>query len=138
MKPVFADTSYFLGLANPSDQHFEIAISISHVRSFRLITTEWVLVEVGDALSKPPNRQFFLDLVEILRHKRNAEIIPATHETFRHGCDLYARRLDKEWSLTDCISFAVMTERKLTEALTSDHHFEQAGFRALMRQPKNK
>jgi uncharacterized protein len=41
-------------------------------------------------------------------------------------------RRDKEWSLTDCISFVVMKERGLTEALTADHHFEQAGFKALL------
>ncbi len=46
---------------------------------------------------------------------------------------MLARRLDKDWSLTDCISFAVMQERSLTEALTSDHHFEQAGFTALLK-----
>ena len=55
-------------------------------------------------------------------------------DTFARGFDLYARRPDKSWSLTDCISFVVMTDRGLTEALTGDHHFEQAGFRALLRE----
>jgi hypothetical protein len=55
--------------------------------------------------------------------------IPAT----RRGLDLYRRRPDKAWSLTDGLSFVVMTDRGLTDALTGDHHVEQAGFRALLR-----
>jgi len=60
---------------------------------------------------------------------------PSWTTTRSHGgLELYARRPDKSWSLTDCISFVVMTDRGLTEALTGDHHFEQAGFRALLRE----
>jgi len=53
---------------------------------------------------------------------------------FTKAVKFYSERMDKEWSLTDCISFVVMKERKLTTALTTDHHFEQAGFRALLRE----
>jgi predicted nucleic acid-binding protein len=60
-------------------------------------------------------------------------VIQASPEVFDLGLDLYARRLDKEWSLTDCISFAVMKEHGLTQALTGDHHFEQAGFTILLK-----
>jgi len=52
---------------------------------------------------------------------------------YQRGINLYAQRPDKEWSLTDCISFVVMSDRGITEALTGDHHFEQAGFRALLK-----
>ena len=51
------------------------------------------------------------------------------------GLRLYADRLDKNWSVTDCISFLAMRERRIVEALTTDHHFEQAGFVALLKQP---
>ncbi len=59
--------------------------------------------------------------------------LPATMEWFERGLELYERRPDKEWSVTDCISFAVMTERGVSEALTNDRHFEQAGFQILLK-----
>ena len=61
------------------------------------------------------------------------EIIPPEADLFRRALELYSDRPDKDWSLTDCTSFVVMAERRLTEAATGDHHFEQAGFRALLR-----
>ena len=63
----------------------------------------------------------------------SAVVVPAETDLFRRGLDLYHNRPDKEWSLTDSISFVVMKDRGLTEALTGDHHFEQAGFVALLR-----
>lgn len=61
------------------------------------------------------------------------QIVPASQALFRSGFDLFARRPDKEWSLVDCLSFVVMKQRRLKDALTTDHHFEQTGFRALLR-----
>jgi predicted nucleic acid-binding protein len=72
-------------------------------------------------------------LLELLRSQSDVEIVPAGSELFRQGCDLHARRPDKEWSLTDCTSFAVMKERAIERALTSDQHFAQAGFQVLMK-----
>jgi predicted nucleic acid-binding protein len=60
-------------------------------------------------------------------------MVPASQELLDRGVTLYRQRPDKDWSLTDCISFVVMRERGITEALTADHHFEQAGFVALLR-----
>jgi len=59
-------------------------------------------------------------------------VVPLSEALFRQSFDLYRQRLDKEWGLTDCISFVVMQERGITEALTADHHFRQAGFLALL------
>jgi hypothetical protein len=70
-----------------------------------------------------------------LRADPDVELIPPDPALFELGIDLYSRRPDKAWSLTDCISFVVMTQRQITDALTGDHHFEQAGFRALLREP---
>jgi predicted nucleic acid-binding protein len=67
-----------------------------------------------------------------LRHDPKVMILPSDNQLFQKGVHLYASRPDKEWSLTDCISFVVMTQQRLTEALTGDRHFEQAGFRALL------
>ena len=62
-------------------------------------------------------------------------VFPASQDLFDAGVSLYSRRQDKDWSLTDCISFAVMQQQGLTDALTADHHFEQAGFTLLMKSP---
>jgi uncharacterized protein len=100
-----------------------------------MLTTDWAVIEVADALSAPAQRGAFLMLWEEIREHPAIEIIPADRSPLLQGLDLYARRPDKAWSLTDCISFVVMTDRGLTEALTGDRHFEQAGFRALLRSP---
>ncbi len=80
--------------------------------------------------------RFRADVAQFLRQLAQdpgTEIIGPDISLYERGLELYGQRLDKAWSLTDCISFVVMTERGLTEALTGDNHFEQAGFRALLR-----
>lgn len=69
----------------------------------------------------------------MLRSEPLITIAPLDMETFDAGVELYRARPDKDWSLTDCISFVVMRERGITEALTGDRHFEQAGFKALLK-----
>ena len=133
MRPVFADTVYFLALLNPADQFHQQAQASSLQPAGPLLTTEFVLMEVGDALSRPEYRPRFARLLEVLREQTDVEIVPASSALFRRATSLHAERPDKEWSLTDCTSFVVMNERNLTDALTTDHHFEQAGFRPLMR-----
>ena len=84
-------------------------------------------------MASPLGRQSVVALISGLRRNPAVEIVSPSEELFNRGLDLYSRRIDKSWSLTDCISFVVMADRGLTEALTGDHHFEQAGFRALLR-----
>ena len=134
MKTVFADTVYFLALLNTADQLHSQARALSLSPPGLLLTTEFVLAEVGDALSRPENRLRFARLLQLLRTQADVEVVPASSGLFRQGCDLHARRPDKEWSLTDCISFVVMQQRRIAEALTTDHHFQQSGFQLLMRQ----
>ena len=81
-----------------------------------------------------PDRALFCELYEDLANDRRVTIVPAAQDLFEQGVDLFANRPDKDWSLTDCISFIVMQEYGLTEALTADHHFEQAGFKILIEQ----
>lgn len=133
MNAVFADTVYFLALLNPADQWHPLAKTLSLQPPGPLLTTEFVLLEAGDGLSLPENRARFSRLLELLRAQADVEIVPASSELFHQGCVLHAQRPDKEWSLTDCTSFVVMKERALDQALSSDHHFEQAGFQVLMK-----
>jgi predicted nucleic acid-binding protein len=132
MNAVFADTVYFLALLNPVDQFHGQARALSLQPAGPMLTTEFVLIEVGDGLSRPENRLRFARLLELLRASADVEVVSATSELFRLGCELHAERPDNEWSLTDCTSFIVMKQHGVEQALTSDHHFEQAGFRVLI------
>jgi len=133
MNRVFADTFYFLALLNRRDPAHEEALVFYGNSSLDTVTTEWVLTEVADATADPAMRHNFKRLFDLLENDNQVKIIPASHELFRHGLILYFQRPDKKWSLTDCISFAVMNENGLKDALTGDRHFEQAGFTALLR-----
>ena len=98
-----------------------------------VVTTAWVVTEVADALTAGRHRAAVSRMLATLSADPTAELVGATDELFHKGVQLYDSRPDKEWSLTDCISFVVMQEKGLTEALTGDHHFEQAGFVALLK-----
>jgi uncharacterized protein len=130
---IFADTFYFLALLNQDDAAHNKARAVSEQLTDPIVTTAWVLTEVGDALAAPNLRHIFLRLVQALRADSNTTIVPPTQTLFDVGLKLYAERSDHGWTLTDCISFVVMRQQDITEALTGDHHFEQAGFRALLR-----
>jgi hypothetical protein len=132
MNPLFADTFHFLALVNESDAAHSRAVEASRDLNRRVVTTAWVLIEVGDALARPAGRQRFMELVEVLRNDPQVTIVPPTQDLFDRGIALYGQRADKDWSLTDCISFVVMREMGIAEALTGDQHFAQAGFRCLL------
>lgn len=133
MSSIFGDTVHFIALLNPNDRFHSEAVKLSTAVSESLITTEWVLTEVGDAFCLPKARPRFIRLLELLKSQSDVQILPATTEWFEAGVKLFGSRPDKEWSLTDCISMAIMQERKITTVLTSDHHFEQAGFTILLK-----
>jgi uncharacterized protein len=134
MNRVFADSFYFFALLNPKDSAHRKALEFSQHNRGPIVTTGWVLTELADGLATSANRQAFSRVVERIRANSDNEIVPPTEELLNRGIALYDARPDKQWSLTDCISFVVMQERKLSRALTGDHHFEQAGFEALLRQ----
>ena len=133
MRTLFADTFYFLALLNPKDAKHQKAQDINATPNWRMITTAWILMEVADALATPPNRGLFLRLVDRLQASSTIEVIPLSMDVFNQGLRFYRERPDKRWPLTDCISFVLMQQRGITDALTGDHHFEQAGFVSLMK-----
>src|SRR5208283_956863 len=98
----------------------------------RLLTSDWVLMEVADALAESGCRGRVREFVHHLRHSPVCEIVPASRELLDRALDLYHQHADKEWTLTDCVSFVIMRDRNVTDALTGDKHFEQAGFAALL------
>jgi uncharacterized protein len=133
MSPVFADTYYWLALINPRDDAHEEALALAQSLTQPLVSTAWVLTEVGDAMCYPVNRPTFVKLLQDIAIDPETTIVPAEQKWFDLGADLYAARLDKKWSLTDCISIAVMQAMGLTDVLTADADFAQAGLRILMK-----
>ena len=133
MTPYFADTFYYLALLNPRDEAHGRAREITARLDRPLLTTAWVLAELGDALCAPADRAAFLGLLDDMRVDPEIEILPPSVELFERGLQRFRERPDKHWSLTDCISFVAMEGRGIREALTGDHHFEQAGFVPLLR-----
>lgn len=133
MTPYFGDTFFFLALLVECDKaHHQAIQAINHLDR-ELYTTTWVLTEVADGLSSSKTREMFIPFLQFLHSHPKVVIVPTTDDLFSRGVDLFGNRSDKDWSLTDCISFTVMQEHGLTEALTGDHHFEQAGFVALLK-----
>lgn len=132
---VFLDTAYLNARVNSRDQWYDTAERWEQrivAERLKLVTTEFVLVEFAVSLATVQFRAVATEVIAILRSSLTTEIIPTSTTLFDAGLDLYARRSDKDWGLTDCMSFVVMYERGLYSALTTDDHFRQAGFRALL------
>jgi hypothetical protein len=130
---VFADTFYFVARLNRRDQHHERVVAFSRNVRANILTTDWILMEVADALAKSECRPRVRDFILHRRQSSACEIVPASRELFDRALELYHQHRDKEWTLTDCVSFVVMRERNIAEALTEDQHFEQAGFTPLLK-----
>jgi len=133
MNRVFADTWFFLAILNPSDPNHARALTASRTFRNHRVTTDWVLVEVGDALSRMGNRDVFIRFYDWIQRYPGITIVPATRKLLEDGIYLYRYRRDKDWPLTDCISSVVMEDEQIADALTGDKHFEQAGFNALLK-----
>jgi uncharacterized protein len=134
---VFLDTSYALALSAPTDQFHQRAVSLAEeleAARARLVTTRAVLLEIGNALSRQRYRAAAVSLLRALEGDPTVVILPLSEELYGKALELYCSRTDKEWGLIDCASFVVMAERGLSKALTADEHFEQSGFRALLRE----
>lgn len=136
MSPVFLDTAGLVAVVNADDQWHAAALDVWRdlVRSRRaLVTTSLVLIELGDGLSKLQHHRLAVEMTTRLRHAPQVEIVPLLQDPEARAWDLFRQRPDKEWGVTDCYSFVVMQDRMVSEALTVDMHFEQAGFRKLIR-----
>jgi predicted nucleic acid-binding protein len=129
---VFADTVYWIALVVKQDQYHQRARAWTPHLTGRITTTALVLLETANALARPAWRASAVALIEHLRQRPDVHIVPPEPALWERGWDLYRDRPDKGWSLTDCVSFLVMQEAGLTDALTTDQHFRQAGFRAVL------
>lgn len=128
----FIDTLFVVGFTNDRDQYHEKALELSEIYDKKhLITTDAVLLKIGNTLSGK-FRQQSIQVIENFLESEEIEVIRLNEYLFEKAFELYKNHTDKSWGLVDCISFVVMKEHGVTDALTCDKHFVQAGFRALM------
>ena len=136
MNQVFVDTAAWIALLNMDDVwHQEARIVRAELvkKNYVFITTDFVLLEVADALCSPICKKNTANFLRNIYQLKSTRVIPLDRALFQAGLDLYETRLDKDWGLTDCISFVVMQREGIVEAFTSDKHFEQAGFTRLLK-----
>ncbi|NJP11470.1 MAG: type II toxin-antitoxin system VapC family toxin [Leptolyngbyaceae cyanobacterium RU_5_1] len=130
---LFLDTAFIQALLNPRDDYHNQAKQLfPRIRAASEVwITEAIFAEVGNALSAF-NRNGAVQFIQQCYRTDNIKIVSIDTELLMQALDLYQSRSDKTWGLTDCISFVVMQQQNLTDAVTGDRHFVQAGFRALM------
>jgi predicted nucleic acid-binding protein len=130
---LFLDTVFIQALLNPRDDYHRCAkLLFPRIRAAAEVwITEAIFVEVGNALSAL-NREGAVQFIQRCYQTENIKIISINTELLMQALALSQSRADKTWGLTDCLSFVVMQQQHLTEAVTSDRHFVQAGFHALM------
>lgn len=132
---VFLDTGFAIALSSSRDQYHDQAIKLADLieaNETKLLTTRAVLLEIGNSLSKLPYRQAAVKLLVSLEADPKIAVVPLSERLYKRAFQLFRDRSDKEWGIIDCISFIVMQDHNIIEALTNDEHFRQAGFRALL------
>lgn len=133
MNRVFADTAFFVAVLSQRDVHLAEADRFSREYRGRIVTSHWVMLEVANYFAASRNRTVVVEFLDAVLADREMECVRTEAELFDSGWHLYRSRPDKEWSLTDCISFEIMRRRSIPAALTADRHFEQAGFQVLLK-----
>jgi predicted nucleic acid-binding protein len=131
---LFLDVSFVVARFSRRDQYHKAARSLAtRTRDYReLWTTEAVLLEIGAAFAAPGQRQIAVRVWDQFHSDARCRMVSISGGLLERAMDLFGSRPDKAWSLADCISFILMADHHLTDALTCDHHFVQAGFRALL------
>jgi predicted nucleic acid-binding protein len=131
---LFLDASYAIALASESDEHHDKAVEISSIiagKAIPMVTTRAVLLEIGNGLARR-YRRAAISLLDSIEDDEDIEVITPSEELYDRALDVYRKHLDKDWGLTDCLSFVVMRDRGILNSLTADDHFRQAGFTALL------
>lgn len=134
MKQIFADTFYWIALTNSRDNwHQQVLELTATLDRVEIITTDEILTEVLNFLCTygPPMRRRTAQLIRDILEDPNIQVIEQTHSSFNQGLMLYEQRLDKAYSLTDCISMQIMKKMNIDSILTHDKHFTQEGFMIL-------
>ena len=140
MNDYFADSGYWIALITPGDEFHALAVeydALLEAQNDRIVTTQLALNEVlaPRSGSTAQLRRAAIELIDRITQDTRVSIVPQSPEQFAEAFAMFRTVADdKEWSITDCASFLVMQQLSITNALTSDHHFRQAGFTVLLRQ----
>jgi predicted nucleic acid-binding protein len=137
MKQVFVDTSALIALGNKRDAFHQAAYRVNaelQRQRCSFVTTGAVVFEFGNAFSPLRLRQTAITLIRALRESERWTCMPLDDRLFQKAFERFQHVRDKEWGLVDCLSMIVAEEASITEIFTTDHHFEQAGFRILLPQ----
>jgi predicted nucleic acid-binding protein len=135
---LFVDSAFYVAVLDNNDQLHDSAIALQRDLASRsqvnFVTTDSVLVEVLTYVSRfgPRARERAAELVVRLMESRGVTVLPQSRPLFLRALDLYRARLDKHYSMTDCMSFVVCRDRNIAEVLTADRDFEREGFRILL------
>ena len=132
---MFVDTAFVFALINQRDDWHDRALHWSRLMERErkpLLTADFILMEIGAGLAAIRSRQQAAQVIQALRTSEFIEIVPASRSLIEGALLMYRTRVDKDWGMTDCSSFVVMQEHGITDALTVDRHFQQAGFHALL------
>src|SRR5687767_10828828 len=113
MNLAFVDTSYYMAVLNSRERHHVQAKAAIREFTGNLVTSDYILMELGNALRFSSDRDTFISFWKAIFSDANTEIIPASYDLMLSGFNLFSSRPDKEWSLTDCISFSIMAEHKI-------------------------
>ena len=135
---VFVDTSGWIAVLNSDDQLHASATQLLQqfgTLNRRLVTTDWVLAEAGNGLARNPIRHRFVQAIRSILGSPGLQLVRVDANLFDQAMDVYDQAQDKSWGLVDCASFVIMRSEGLTDSLTADHHFQQAGFHALLKRP---
>jgi predicted nucleic acid-binding protein len=132
---VFLDTNGWLALLNASDRLHQGADDAWREigrQNRSVVLTDWVIAETGNGLARTSARSFFASVAGNILTSSRCKVVFVSLELVARALDLYRQRADKQWGLVDCVSFLVMADEQITEAFTTDRHFEQAGFKAIL------
>jgi uncharacterized protein len=133
---VFVDTAAWIALLNMDDVWHQEARRVRAElvnKNYVFTTTDFILLEVANALCSPICKKNTADFLRNVYQLKSTRVIRLDRVLFQGGLSLYETRLDKDWGLTDCISFVVMQREEIVKVFTSDKHFEQAGFTRLLK-----
>jgi predicted nucleic acid-binding protein len=134
-RTVLLDTSFILALENKDDRHHERAKALDRelLAENAVLLLHWgIVLEIADGYARLSRRAKGLQILAKFEGEEAYHNRPITESLLQQALDLYRLRSDKEWGLTDCVSFALMKQEGIVEALTADTHFRQAGFTALL------